>query len=50
MDVKRAVEASNYKDASGSAMETLNFRQAFAIKFAKNNTILDEEDSYPDLD
>ena len=48
MDVKRAVEASNYKDASGSAMETLSFRQAFAIKFAKNDTItmLDEED-YP---
>ena len=39
MDVKRAVEASNYKDASGSAMETLSFRQAFAIKFANNNTI-----------
>ena len=52
MDVKRAVEASDYKDASGSAMETLSFRQAFAIKFAKNNTIrvLDEEDSYPNLD
>jgi len=50
MDVKRAVEASNYKDVSGSAMETLNFRQVFAIKFAKNNTMLDEEDSYPDLD
>jgi len=48
MDVKCAVEASNYKDASGSAMmETLSFRQAFAIKFAKNNTMLDEEDSYP---
>jgi len=49
MDVKRAVEASNYKDASGSAMETLSFRQAFAIKFAKkkNDTMLDEEDSYP---
>ena len=46
MDVKRAVEASNYKDASGSAMETLSFRQAFAIKFAKNDTMLDEED-YP---
>ena len=30
-------------------METLSFRQAFA-KFAKNNTMLDEEDSYPDLD
>jgi hypothetical protein len=50
MDVKRAVEASNYKDASGSAMATLSFRQAFAIKFAKNNIMLDEEDSYPDLD
>ena len=52
MDVKRAVEASDYKDASGSARETLRFRQAFAIKFAKNNTIrvLDEEDSYPNLD
>ena len=47
MHVKRAVEASNYKDASGSAMETLSFRQAFAIKFvAKNDTMLDEED-YP---
>jgi len=46
MDVKRAVEASNYKDASGSAMETLSFRQAFAIKFAKKDTMLDEED-YP---
>ena len=46
-DVKRAVEASNYKDASGSAMETLSLRQAFAIKFvAKNDTMLDEED-YP---
>ena len=31
-------------------METLSFRQAFAIKFAKNNIMLDEEDSYPDLD
>ena len=51
MDVKRAVEASNYyQDASGSAMETLSVRQGFAIKFAKNNTILDEEDSYPNLD
>ena len=49
LDVKRAVEASNYKDASGSAIETLSFRQAFAIKFAKkkNDTMLDEEDSYP---
>ena len=47
MDVTRAVEASNYKDVSGSAMETLSFRQVFAIKFAKNNTMLDEEDSYP---
>ena len=47
MDVKRAVEASNYKDASGSAMETLSFRQAFAIKIAKNDTMLDEEASYP---
>ena len=47
MDVKRAIEASNYKDASGSAMETLSFRQAFAIKFAnKNDTMLDEEASY----
>ena len=46
MDVKRAIEASNYKDASGSAMETLSFRQAFAIKFAKKDTMLDEED-YP---
>ena len=46
MDVKRAVEASNYKDASGSAMETLSFRQAFSIKIAKNDTMLDEEDSY----
>ena len=27
-------------------METLSFRQAFAIKFAKNDTMLDEED-YP---
>jgi hypothetical protein len=47
MDVKRAVEASNYKDAAGSAMETLSVRQAFAIKFAKKQTMLDEEDSYP---
>jgi len=47
MDVKRAVEASNYKDASGSAMETLSVRQAFAIKFAKKQTMLDEADSYP---
>ena len=49
LDVKRAVEASNYKDASGSAIETLSFKQAFAIKFAKkkNDTMLDEEDSYP---
>ena len=48
MDVKRAVEASNYKDASvGSAMEMLSFRQAFAIKFVtKNDTMLDEE-GYP---
>lgn len=46
MDVKRAIEASNYKDASGSAMETLSFRQAFAIKFAKKGSMLDEED-YP---
>ena len=46
MDVKRAIEASTYKDASGSAMETLSFRQAFAIKFAKKGTMLDEED-YP---
>jgi len=28
-------------------METLSFRQAFAIKFAKNKPMLDEEDSYP---
>ena len=49
MDVKRAVEASNYQDASGSAMETLSVRQGFAIKFAKkkNDTMLDEEDSSP---
>jgi len=47
MDVKRAVEASNYQDASGSAMETLSVRQAFAIKFAKKQTMLDEADSYP---
>ena len=47
MDVKRAVEASNYKDASGSATETLSVRQAFAIKFAKKQTMLDEADSYP---
>ena len=47
MDVKRAVEASNYQDASGPAMETLSVRQGFAIKFAKkkNDTMLDEEDS-----
>ena len=49
MDVKRAVEASNYQDASGPAMETLSVRQGFAIKFAKkkNDTMLDEEDSSP---
>jgi len=51
MDVKRAVpvEASNYQDASGSAMETLSVRQGFAIKFAKkkNDTMLDEDDSSP---
>ena len=46
MDVKRAVEASNYKDASGSAMETPSFRQAFAIKITKKGTMRDEED-YP---
>ena len=41
-------DRSNYKDASGSAMETLSFRQVFAIQFAKNknDTMLDEED-YP---
>ena len=50
MDVKRAVEASNFKDPSGSAMETLSFRQAFAIKFAKKDTMLDEEDYPRDLD
>jgi len=47
---KRAVEASNYKDTSGSAMEILSFRQAFAIKFSKTtNDMLDAEDSYPDV-
>jgi hypothetical protein len=40
MVITRAVEASNYKDASGSTMETLSFRQAFALKFANNNTML----------
>ena len=50
MDVKRAVEASNCKDASGSAMETLSFGQAFAIEFAKKDTMLDEEDYPRDLD
>ena len=51
MDIsKRAVEASNYKDTSGSAMEILSFRQAFAIKFSKTtNGMLDAEDSYPDV-
>ena len=48
MDVKRAVEASNYKDASGSTTETLSFRQAFAIKFKTiTNYVLNADDSDP---